>query len=211
MKNLPGLSKASNIDIKQIAKNNKAVMKKLEHEIRSVMSTQDSQDIVPQVQSLIKSYFSEPFEPVTNSVDEIFEAHLDIPTSEISYWNTEKSNKDLVDNRQRSDQLVKQVDEQLDVIEKAKESKDKSIKKQVRKAAEATSESLKKVDKEYTKKEKKIEKDLKKIEKMLRNDDLEGKARADLENSASKIKEVKTNIESIRNEIKQLEQKAKKF
>jgi len=211
IKNLPGITKVTEKDFPHTEKTNKILIKKLNKEIKHAIISQNSEDLVPHIQSLIKVYFAEPFKPVNQKISEIFDIQNNNSSNEITFWNAEKTNKDIMKNKQKSDNLVKKLENQLKTIENAKDSKDKTIKSDLNKAIKVTDNTLKKVDKKFSKSEKKINKKEEKIERILKADNVDDKTKNALKDSLKQIHEVKANIQSVKNEIKKLEVKAKSF
>lgn len=210
LNNLPGISKTCEKDIQQTTKNNQIVLKKLTKELDRSIKAQSAGELVPKVQSLIKVYFAQPFEPVLQKVSQIFNQGNELHASDITYWNSQ-ANNDVLKAKKKSENVVQKLKSQLNVLEQAKASNDKAIKGQLHKAVKETEKSLKSAEKQYVKTEKKVEKKAEKISNLIATGAVDPKTKSALSDSLRQIQDVKSNVVSVKNEIKKLENKLKSF
>merc|ERR1712166_14144 len=88
LKNLPELKNVTPKDIKVTSKNNDQLAKIISAQVTAAIKNKSTQDLVPKIQSLIKSYFSDPFQVPQGNIKEMLYVNQPIASAaDITYWN----------------------------------------------------------------------------------------------------------------------------
>lgn len=203
LKNLPELKNVSPKDIKATAKTNDHLAKIISGQISSSIKNHSTAALIPKVQSLIKSYFSEPFQVPKDNIKEILFVNQPVASAaDITYWN-QQAKSGVEKTTANAHNLVKRLENNIQLLAKAKEQAKKGSSEVLKKAVKNTKAFVAKTIQKYDKTSRK----LKAKETALKNavKSKKGKsnpADGELNESLNKIEEYLEVIEDTKDKLK---------
>lgn len=88
LKNLPDIKQVTPKDIKATSKNNEQLAKIISNQVNVAIKNHSTEDLVPKIQSLVKSYFADPFQVPNGNIREILYVNQPVASAaDITYWN----------------------------------------------------------------------------------------------------------------------------
>lgn len=151
LKNLPELKNVSQKDIKTTAKNNDQLAKIITNQVTSAIKNKSTDDLVPKIQSLIKSYFSEPFQVPQGNIREILYVNQPVASAaDITYWN-QQATSGVQKTTTYTHNLVKRLETTISALVKNKKKGDG-----FKKAVKNTKANIAKIIAKYDKAGKKL-------------------------------------------------------
>lgn len=212
LKNLPEINNVSIKDIPHVHKINEKLAIQINKEINKAITTKNSENLVPQIQSLVKTYFSEPFQVAKGGVKEIlYNSNPHKSAADMTYWN-QKAGSELNKSNIKSQDLIKKLDENIIKISDAKKTAKKGEVAEVIKVVKKTKANVKKIEKKYSKAERKINKKETAIKNIISSDaSKDDKIKYALSESLKKIQEYKNVVKNVKIDLKKEKQKLKGF
>lgn len=209
LKNLPEIKNVSKKDIPRARKLNGKLAGKLTKEITKSIRNKNTENLVSHIQSLVKSYFYEPFVPAVGGVHHILYAGKPLHSaSDVTFWNVEASGT-VTKTVDQTKALIKKLDEQIKNIKLAKKGAKAKEAEQIKKVAKKTKKEVKKMEIKYAKAAKKIAKqEAKLINAIQTHGKKDSKLADNLSTSLKKVQDVKQVVKQtqkdLRNEKKKL-------
>jgi len=156
LKNLPELKNVSPKDIKTTSKNNDQLAKIISQQVTTAIKNHSTEDLVPKIQSLIKSYFSEPFAVPQGNIREILYAHQPMASAaDITYWN-QQATSGVQKTTTYTHNLTQRLDSTINGLIKAKNGAKKGQSEIYKKTVRATKANIAKILVRYEKASKKL-------------------------------------------------------
>lgn len=156
LKNLPEIKNVSQKDIKKTAKNNDELAKIITNQVSSAIRNKSTEDLVPKIQSLIKSYFSEPFQVPQGNIREILYVNQPVASAaDITYWN-QQATSGVQKTTTYTHNLVQRLETTIKGLAKAKSSAKKGNAEAYKKALKNTKANVAKILSRYEKAGKKL-------------------------------------------------------
>jgi len=210
LKNLPEIKNVSPKDIPHIQKINKKLSHKIVAEFNRAIKSHNTENLVPQIQSLVKAYFAEPFQAPRGGIREILYVANPIKSAaDVTFWN-QKAGGEVAKTTEKTSDLVKKLDQQIKKIEDVKKDAKKGQIADVKKAAVKTNTEVKKIQKEYKKAEKKLQKKEAAINRVISHSK-DVKVVAALNESLKKVQEYKKVVNNVKQQLKKDTKKLKQF
>jgi hypothetical protein len=213
LKNLPDLKKVTKKEIVHNKKTNDKLTKILSDHIVHSIKNKSTEHLVPQIQSLIKAYFHEPFQATPGSVKEILYVGRPVPSAaDITFWN-QQANNGVAKSADKTNNLIKKLNETVKKIETTKKGATKKGQaEQIKKVVKNTKADVKKVIKKYDHAERKLQNKEKAIKKVL-NSNLakDTKVNQALNESLKKIQQYKGVVNNVKQQLKKETKKLKNF
>jgi hypothetical protein len=203
LKNLPEMKNVTPRDIKTTAKNNNHLAKILSNQISSSIKNHSTEKLIPKVQSLIKSYFSDPFQVPQGNIREILFVNQPVASAaDITYWNQQaKSGVQMTTTN--SHNLVKKLESNIQGLAKAKTQAKKGQSENFKKAVKNTKAIVARTISKYEKASKKLsakEASLKNAVK--KNKGSNSQVESALDESLAKIQDYLSVIEDTKGQLK---------
>ena len=157
LKNLPELKNVSPKDIKQTTKNNDQLAKIIANQVTSSIKNHSTENLVPKIQSLIKSYFSEPFSVPRGNIREILYVNQPVASAaDITYWN-QQATSGVQKTTTYTHNLIQRLDMTINGLIKAKQQAKKGgSAENFRKAVKNTKANIVKILTKYERASKKL-------------------------------------------------------
>jgi hypothetical protein len=203
LKNLPDLKNVTPKDIKTTAKNNDQLAKIISNQVTSAIKNHSTEDLVPKIQSLIKSYFSEPFAVPQGNIREILYVNQQVASAaDITYWN-QQAISGVQKTTTYTHNLVQRLETTIQGLVKAKAQAKKGNTENYRKAVKNTRANIAKILARYEKASKKLaakEASLKKAVKS--NKGTNGQVESALDESLAKIQDYLSVVMDTKDKLK---------
>lgn len=212
LKNLPEIKNVTPKDVPHVKKVNEKLSAKIVSEITKALKNKNTENLVPQIQSLVKSYFNEPFQVTHGGVKEIlFVTNPMKSAADVTFWN-QKAGGEVSKSAQNTNALIKKLDQQVKKIAEIKKSAKKNQVEQVKKVAAKTKADVKRIEKKFNKTEKKLNKKEDAIKKVIETNAVKDpKVAAALGDSLKKVQEYKNVVKGVKQELKRETKKLKGF
>lgn len=212
LKNLPEIKNVSEKDISTTHKKNIKLTTVISNQITRALKSHNTEDLVPKIQSLVRAYFSEPFQAIQGGIKQILYVQSPIKSAaDITFWN-QKAKDEVSKGTEKTQKLVKKLDDHIKKIEQVKKTAKKNQVPDVKKAAKQTKAEIKKIEKNYKKAEKKLENKEKAIKKVLNSSaGKDAKVATALKDSLKKVQEVKNVVKTVKQDLKKEKTKLKGF
>ncbi len=211
LKNLPEIKNVSPKDIKSTKKRNLKLYKIIKIQLSRSLKDYKTEYLVPTVQSLIKNYFTEPFQNVQGGVQEILQIKDHVGSAaEVTYWN-QKAGDEVNQGTQIVQKLIQKLDNQINKINEAKKVANNDELNELKKAANLTKTEIKKIENDYNKAEKKLASKEEVIKGVLNSMVQNNVNAAGLGDSLEKVQQARKIVKSIKQNVKQEMKKLPKF
>ncbi len=156
LKNLPEIKNVTPQDIPICQRTNRKLSHAIAVQVSIAIKNHNTAALVPQIQSLVKSYFSEPFQVTRGGVREILYVPNAIKSAaDVTFWN-QQAVGEVTKSSTKTSELVNKLDNNLKKLEEVKKGAKKGQVADVNKAIAKTSSEVKKITKQYKKAEKKL-------------------------------------------------------
>jgi len=210
LKNLPEIKNVSAKDIPRCQKTNEKLSLKIATEVHRAIKSRNTENLVPQIQSLVRAYFAEPFQVAKGGVREILYVSNPIKSAaDVTFWN-QKAGGEVAKTTEKTSELVKKLDQQIKKIEDIKKSAKKGQAGDVKKAALKTKVEVKKIEKQYKKVEKKLQKKEAAIKRVISHSK-DAKVVSALNESLKKVQEYKKVVNYAKQQLKKDTKKLKQL
>ncbi len=210
LKNLPEIKNVSPRDIPRVQKTNEKLSHKIVSEVNRAIKSKNTENLVPQIQSLVKAYFAEPFQVAHGGVREILYVASPIKSAaDVTFWN-QKAGGEVAKTTEKTSDLVKKLDQQIKKIEEVKKGAKKGQAADVKKAAVKTQAEVKKITKQYKKAEKKLQKKEAAIKRVISHSK-DPKVVTALNESLKKVQEYKKVVNNVKQQLKKDTKKLKQL
>jgi hypothetical protein len=190
LKNLPELKNVTPKDIKTTEKNNDQLAKIISNQVTSSIKNHSTEDLVPKIQSLIKSYFSDPFQVPQGNIREILYVNQPVASAaDITYWN-QQATSGVQKTTTYTHNLVQRLDLTINGLIKAKNVAKKGQAANFKKAVKNTKTNVAKILSSYEKASKKLSAKEASLKKAVKNNvGSNGQVQSALDESLAKIQD----------------------
>lgn len=210
LKNLPEIKNVSPKDIPHVQRTNQKLTLKIAAEVNRAIKGHNTENLVPQIQSLVRAYFAEPFQVTRGGVREILYVSNPIKSAaDVTFWN-QKVGGEVTKTTEKTSELVKKLDQQIKKIEDIKKSAKKGQAGDVKKAALKTKTEVKKIEKQYKKVEKKLQKKEAAIKRVISHSK-DPKVVSALNESLKKVQDYKKVVNNVKQQLKKDTKKLKQL
>jgi len=203
LKNLPELKNVTPKDIKVTSKNNDQLAKIISAQVTSAIKNKSTQDLVPKIQSLIKSYFSDPFQVPQGNIKEMLYVNQPIASAaDITYWN-QQATSGVQKTTTYTHNLTQRLDTTINALIKSKNGGKKGQSANYKKAVSNTKANIHKILSRYELASKKLaakEAELKKAVKS--NKGANSKVESALDESLAKIQDYLSVVMETKDKLK---------
>lgn len=203
LKNLPEIKNVSQRDIKNTVRNNEHLTKIISNQISSAVRNRSAEDLVPKIQSLIRSYFSDPFQAPQGNIQEILFVNQPVASAaDITYWN-QQATSGVQKTSINTNNLSQKLDFTVEGLIKAKSSGKKGNSDSFKKAVKNTKANVSKTLKKYEKASKKLSVKEASLKKAVKNTaGSNNEALPALEDSIAKIQDYLKVIDETKEKLK---------
>lgn len=210
LKNLPEIKNVSPKDIPHVQKMNAKLSHVIISKVNKAIKIHNTENLVPQIQSLVKAYFAEPFQVTRGGVKEILYLSKPIKSAaDVTFWN-QKAGGEVAKTTEKTSDLVKKLDQQIKKIENVKKDAKKGQVADVKKAAVKTKTEVKKIQKQYKKAEKKLKNKEAAIKRVISHSK-DPKVVSALNESLKKVQEYKKVVNNVKQQLKKDTKKLKQL
>jgi len=123
-------------------KNNDQLAKIISQQVTTAIKNHSTEDSVPKIQSLIKSYFSEPFAVPQGNIREILYAHQPMASAaDITYWN-QQATSGVQKTTTYTHNITQRLDSTINGLIKAKNGAKKGQSEIYKKTVRATKANI---------------------------------------------------------------------
>jgi len=203
LKNLPEIKNVGPKDIKTTSKNNDQLAKIISAQVSSAIKNKSTADLVPKIQSLIKSYFSDPFQVPQGNIREILYVNQPVASAaDITYWN-QQATSGVQKTTTYTHNLTQRLDTTINALIKSKNGAKKGQTESYRKAVKNTKANIHKILSRYELASKKLamkESELKKAVKS--NKGSNSKVESALDESLAKIQDYLSVVMETKDKLK---------
>lgn len=146
LKNLPELKNVTPNDIKVTSKNNEQLSKIISNQVATAIKNHSTEDLIPRIQSLVKSYFADPFQVPNGNIREILYVNQPVASAaDITYWNQQAASG-VQKTTTYTHNLLQRLDTTVNALIKAKSKKNSDA---FKKAVKNTKANVSKILKRY--------------------------------------------------------------
>ncbi len=212
LKNLPEIKNVSAQDIPHTHKTNKKLNTKIAEEISKAIKSHNTENLVPHIQSLVKVYFSDPFQVTRGGVREILYTSSPIKSAaDVTFWN-QKAGSEVGESHLKTKNLVKKLEDNIQKLSDVKKNAKNGEEAEINKALKKTEDSVSKIEKKYNKAERKLSKNEKAITKVIKsNSSKDPEVTAALGESLKKIQDYTKVVKNVKKDLNKEKQKLKGF
>lgn len=210
IKNLPDIKNVSQKDIQNTVRNNGQLTKIISSQISSAVRNKSAEDLVPKVQSLIRSYFTEPFQVTKGNIREILFVNQPVASAaDITYWN-QQATSGVQKSSTHANNLSQKLEVTVESLVKAKSSGKKRNSESFKKAVKNTKANVSKTLSRYEKAEKKLSAKEASLKKAVKNSaGSNDEAKSALNESLAKIQDYLRVITDTKEKLKAQDKKLK--
>ena len=206
---MPQIKNVSRKDIITTEKNNDQLAKIMSNQINSAIKNKSAEELVPKIQSLIKSYFSEPFQVPQGTIREILYVNQPVASAaDITYWN-QQAKSGFEKTSTYTHNLHQKLETTIEGLIQAKNSGKKGNSESFKKAVKNTKANVSKIISKYDRAGQKLSAKEAALKKAIKNNKAKSnnQDQAALDESLEKIEDYLKIIDETQGKLEVLSKK----
>jgi hypothetical protein len=188
---------------------NRQVEAALHRDLNSAVRTKSAGRVIPEVQNLVKTYFSSPTAPVNASAKVVLHGKpVPLSAANISFWNDQSAK--AAAHAAQTKQVVEKINQQVEKIKKLKQEAKGD--KTVNKVIHQQQKELRKMTAKVNRLSNKLQSNQKSLKQLAKNPKItDANTKSAVQNSLNQIKQVKSVVKQAKsNLVKDRKQLAKR-